>query len=131
MEDRAHPGLRELRAFGWGLGFLLAVLSALHWREHRTFTWQLPWAGVVWALALAAPGVFSPLYRVWKPVAIVVARAAAATFLAFFFYGVLTPYSWALKLCRVRLLDLKLRDRESYWVPKGAPRARESYRGEF
>lgn len=131
MEENTRPGLKELRVFGGGLGLLAVVLGVLHWREHRGFPWQLPWAAAIWFLALVVPDVFEPLYRLWKPAATKLARLLGRTFLALFFYGVLTPYSWLLKLCRVRLLDLKLRDRDSYWVVRAEPRSPDSYRGEF
>ena len=60
-----------------------------------------------------------------------VARALGLAFLGIFFYGVLTPYSWLLKLFGARLLHRGFRDRKSYWVPRPEPRTPESYRGEF
>ncbi|MBI5200009.1 MAG: hypothetical protein HY925_00355 [Elusimicrobia bacterium] len=62
---------------------------------------------------------------------LILPRAIGYAFLGVFFYGVLTPYSWLLKLFGAGLLDLKFRDRESYWIARPEPRTPDSYRGEF
>ena len=132
MDERIRSGLKELRGFGIGLGVFLCFFALLSWRRGTgAWRWELPVAGLSWLLAAFAPSAFGPLYRLWMPAALFLGKVNTYVFLSSFYWFTLTPYAWFLKLLGNRMLDLELRDRDSYWVPKEPVESLDAYRRQF
>lgn len=129
MDERIRSGLKELRLFGLGFGASFGVLAFRSWRHEGTaWPYLLGVMGALWLLAAAAPKALSPLHHVlsrlvttWLPTA----------FLYNFYWFTFTPYAWLMRAFGVPMLDLKLRDRDSYWVPKEPVESLDAYRRQF
>lgn len=132
MDERIRAGLKEHRGFGAGLGFVLGLLAFFTWRRTSAAApWCLGGALVCWTLAWLAPSAFGPIYRLWMPPALWLGRVNTSVLLGLFYYLVLTPYALLLRALGARLLDLKMRDHGSYWVPKDPPEGLDAYRRQF
>lgn len=137
MEEDLRPRLiprspeaverRALRGFGIGLGLILFFLA---WRGRAQGRPDLLAAlgGASLALAATWPRFFGPVYRVWMPVAGVLARVNLWLLCAILYYLVVTPYGLFLRALGLSPLALKLREKDSYWEEKPARDPVESSR---
>jgi hypothetical protein len=110
----------ELRKFGLTVGGAFAVLGAISWwRGHEVAP------RVLWTLAvlLTVPGalfpsVLRPIQRGWMAFATVLGHVNTRIILTAFFYLVLTPVGFVVRLFRDPL-DRSLTDRnESQWIKR-------------
>jgi len=115
-----NPGRRTLRQFAvlWLLAFLLFSVQAMRaGRPASAVTFAIV-AGVVGVLGLLAPAairlVFVGSMVVTFPIGWLVSRVA----LAAIFYGIFTPIGLVMRVCGRDVLELRRRERESYWTPK-------------
>ncbi len=116
--DAAEAERLALRGFGVGLAILFFLVE---WRTRARggATMSFAWAGgACLALALAWPRLFRPIYRVWMPVVGVLARINLWLICGILYYLVVTPYGLFLRLLGFAPLELKLREKDSYWVEK-------------
>jgi hypothetical protein len=94
---------------------LVALLPLVH--GHRVRWWAAALSGLFLVVALAAPGVLSPLNRVWTALGILLHRVTNPILLGILFYLVFTPFGWLLRLTGKDFLRLKRpRDAQSYWI---------------
>lgn len=121
--DPAAERRRLLRGFGVGLG---AILLFFAWRQRSPAL--AAGAGASWLLAAVFPAAFGPVYSLWMPVVGVLARLNIWLVCGFLYYVVITPYALLLRLCGKRLLELGLREGDSYWKEKPARDPAESAR---
>ena len=109
--DRAR-----LRDFGRGLAIVLALAALLAWRRHSPKApWDLGAAALSATLSRLRPAFFSPLYRLWMPVARALARVNTFLLLGLFYYAVLTPCALLRRLLGGATAP---RPGESYWIPR-------------
>ena len=110
----------ELRKFGLTVGGAFAVLGAISWwRGH-----ELP-PRVLWTLAVLLivpgalfPAVLRPVQRGWMAFAVALGHFNTRVILTLFFYLVLTPVGFVMRLFRDPL-DRSLDDRSaSQWVKR-------------
>jgi hypothetical protein len=104
---------RALRGFGLGLGALVIVFAL---RAHRHAFAAVGAAAL--GLAVARPLFFKPLYRLWMPVVAVLARVNLWLLCGILYYLVVTPYALLLRAFGLRPLELRLREKDSYWDEK-------------
>jgi len=131
VPDPGRP-LRELRVFGFGLAALLTLLAGLAWRKGSAAApWELSLAAAAAGLAGLKPLALKPVHEPWMKVAGAVGKANTYLAMALVYYLVITPYGLLIRLLGRDLLDEKLRDRNSYWHPKGPPPEPESYQNQF
>jgi hypothetical protein len=129
MDERVRSGLKELRLFGLGFGASFGVLAWRSWRHGgEAWPWLLGVMGALWLLAASEPRALSPLHHVLSSL---VVRWLPSAFLHSFYWLVFTPYAWLVRLLGTSLLDTKLRDRDSYWVPKAPNADLDAYRRQF
>lgn len=139
MDEGIRPGLKakkpsfkDLRAFGLGLGCLLAFFGFLAWRKGSPKApWELGAAVLSAALAAIRPMFLRPVYKIWMPAALFLGKANTFLLLSLFYYLIITPYALLLRLCGTRMLDLSFENRDSYWQSKEPPEGLKCYERQF
>ncbi len=111
--DPAEAERRLLRGFGIGLSILFCVIA---WRA-RAVNWARLGAACL-VLALSWPKLFRPVYRVWMPVVGVLAKINLWVITGILYYLVVTPYGLFLRAAGMSPLELKLKEKDSYWEEK-------------
>ncbi len=123
QDERAER--RKARRFAWTLAGLLVVAAGiLRWRGHPSLSfWMAVAALFPPACALAAPPVWFALFRGWMAFGEALNWVVTRLVLIVFFYGVLTPVGFMMRLFGRRPLDLRWPDEApTFWKErKGAP----------
>ena len=126
------PSLKDLRVFGLGLGCLLSFFGFLAWRKGSPRApWEMGAAALSSALALIRPSVLLPVYKTWMPAALFLGKVNTYLFLCLFYYLIITPYALLLRLCGMEMLDLRFKDRDSYWRTKEPTEGIKNYQRQF
>ncbi len=71
------------------------------------------------------------VYRIWMSMALFLGRVNTFLLLSLFYYLIITPYALLLRLCGAQMLDLRFKDRDSYWRAKEPSKGLEDYQGQF
>ncbi len=110
------PTARDLRKLGLSFLIVLGLIGAfLTWRGRPAGLWLLG-LGIFFGLwGLAWPHSLGPVYRAWMSLAVILGAFVSRILLTIIFYLVVTPIGVAARLLGKDFLDLKLRDRETYW----------------
>lgn len=125
MTDSSHliPELdrKGLREFGLMTGGIVAILFGLFFPwvfELSLPVW--PWIifGVLGAWGLAAPMSLRPVYRGWMRFGLLLSKITTPIIMGIVFYGVITPFSLALKIFRKDAMRRKFDDSDSYRVTR-------------
>ena len=112
--------MKELKDFGLGLSIVLAIFLAIAAFKHSA---RLP----VWAAAFAVSAGFTWLYplffhwpfRIWMPVARLLARINTFLLMGVVYYAVFTPAGCLMRLFGQDLLEERWEPKaSSYWKPK-------------
>jgi hypothetical protein len=131
----ADPAAKErhaLRVFGLGLAMLLLLAAGLAWHRGRPAApWELGLSAIAALLAALRPSALKAVYTPWMRVTEAIGKFNTFLVMSATYYLLITPYGMALRLLGNDLLDEKLRDRDSYWHPKGPPPDPGSYRNQF
>jgi hypothetical protein len=111
-----QPTRKDLRNLGLVFFVALGIIGSLLWWKGR------PSAAWFWAAALVLgfwgwvwPSGLKPIYRLWMGLAVVLNYFTSRFILILLYYLVLTPTGLVLKALGQDILDLKLKDRSSYW----------------
>ncbi|MCF8033695.1 MAG: hypothetical protein K9K66_05545 [Desulfarculaceae bacterium] len=110
------PGRKDLRNLG--LVFLAAlglIAGLMAYKGNPAWPWLAGAAVLFGAWGLVWPAGLRPLYMVWMSLALVLGAMVSRIILTVLFYLVVTPIGLVLRAMGKDLLDLKLKDRESYW----------------
>ena len=127
--DRAR---KDLRIFGFGLAVILTFFAFLSWRKDgAAWPYELVLAAVGALFGGLRPMALRPVYGPWMKAVRVIGKANTWLVMGLVYYLVITPYAVLARLVGGDLLDERLRDRESYWHPRGEVPAPESYRNQF
>lgn len=106
------------RSFGLTFAAVLAVLAAISlWRGRERGAWELGLAVGFLAIAGFAPGMLGPLNRAWAWIGRKLNAAVSPLLIIGLFYGVITPFGWAMRAVGKDPLRLR-RDPQSssYWI---------------
>jgi fatty acid desaturase len=120
-------GKKKVRSFGYPVGGVLIALALVGlWRNGWRFTPAayalLGAGGVLAALALAAPAVLRPVYRVWMGLALVLGFVMTRVILTLVFFLVITPVGWIMRVLGKDPLHRRFdRSAASYWIEKTPP----------
>ena len=121
------PTPRELRKFGVVLFIGFALIGALlHWAGHRPAAALGCWAfgAIAGALGLTGTPLALPLYWAWMGVAFVMGHIMSRVLLTVFYYGMITPVGWLMRLLGRDKLMLRRKPRATYWQPVAPPPAK-------
>ena len=94
MHDTTKVSKKELRDFGLITGLILVILFGLilPWlRNHALPSWPWILATVLWVLALIAPLILKPVYRIWMKIGEVLGWINTRIILGLVFYLLVTP----------------------------------------
>ena len=142
MESRTHesferePAQRGSSNRSFGLVFalvfaLIGVWPMLHKRPLRM--WSLGAGALFLAAALAAPGILSPLNRVWTQLGRLLSKVTNPVITGVMFYVIFTPLGAILKMMGKDPMRLRYDPAlSSYWIRRDpAALAAESMRNQF
>ncbi len=112
----------ELRQFGFTLAVPFALLAAVSaWRGHTLAPAVLAGlAAALGLLALLAPPLLGPVYKGWMGMAHGLGWFNTRLLLGVVYFVMVTPIGLVMRLTGRDPLDRRLRDRESYWIPRQA-----------
>lgn len=112
------PSRKDLRNLGLVFFLALGIIGLiLWWRERPSAAWFGIAALAFGGWGLIWPRGLGPLYRLWMGLAVILNYFVSRIILTLLYYLVLTPIGLTLRLLGKDLLDLKWKDRESYWRP--------------
>jgi len=111
-----QPTRKDLRNLGLVFFVALGIIGSLLWWKGRP---SAPWFGaaalVLGSWGLVWPSGLKPIYRVWMGLAVVMNYFISRSILILLYYLVVTPTGLVLRALGRDILDLKLKDRSSYW----------------
>ncbi len=127
---------KDIRTFGIGLAVILAVVASISFYRHGQslkLWWLYATSGVVLPLALFAPNVLKPVYKVFMKVGHVVGAFNTRLLLALIYYVVFTPIGLLARLFGKDLLDVKLEPQaDTYWIKREVKEiTQEEYERQF
>ncbi len=110
----------ELRRFGFTLGVPFGLLAAVSaWRGHTVAPATLGGLTATLAiLALIGPGLLHPVYRGWMAMAQGLGWFNTRLLISVVYFLMMTPIGLVMRLIGRDPLARRLRDRESYWIPR-------------
>jgi hypothetical protein len=110
------PGRRDLRNLGLIFLVALGLIGAFLLWTHRPAGWYLLGLAAVFGLwGLTWPAGLRPVHRAWMTLAVALGFIVSRVLLSLIFYLVVTPVGLVLRLLGKDVLDMKLKDRPSYW----------------
>ena len=116
------------RSFGFTFAALFAVLCALSsWRRGGVDLWWLAAATALLIVTLAAPGLLTPLNRVWSAFGRLMHAIVNPVILAVLFYGAITPIGLLARQFGYDPLRRRIEPAAtSYWIDRSAQDGRKS-----
>lgn len=110
------PKPKDLRNLGLVFLAALGLIGGFAWWGGKPWG---PWTVGVGALfgvwGLVWPAGLKPIFRLWMGLALIMGWFVSRILLGLLFVLVLTPTGLLLRLTGKDLLDMKMRDRDSYW----------------
>lgn len=109
----------QARPFGFFLALLILAFGCWRYFSGGTHAWY--WIGAAAVVALATtvfPRIWTPVLRVWMPLAHVLGWVNTHIILGIVFYLMITPMAWVLRLFRHDPLRLRTRRGESEWIKR-------------
>lgn len=111
-----NPKKRDLRNLGLVFLVALGLIGAFVWWKGRPAGPWLVGLGLVFgAWGLIWPAGLKPVYKAWMSLAVVLGWFMSRLLLGVVFYLAVTPIGLIMRLVGKDVLDLKMRDRDSYW----------------
>lgn len=110
------PGKKDLRNLGLVFLVALAIIGGIVlWKGGPSGLYWIG-AGLAFGLwGLVWPAGLKPVYRVWMTLAVILGYFMSRVLLSIIFYLVVTPIGLIMRLIGKDLLDLRMKDRDSYW----------------
>ena len=109
----------NLRKFGITIIIILLLFGIFFlWKRNDIYIYFLIFSAIFVLICLIEPVILKPLQKVWMSLAIITGYFISRIILSIFFYFVFTSIALILKFLRRDLLDLKLKDKDSYWIIK-------------
>lgn len=143
IEINWRPDAGELRKFGWSMivGFGL-IGSFLYLKSAYSSHWQdwsvglLPlilWitGGLTGLLGLSGSRAALPVYWAWMGIAFVMGNIISRLLLMLFYYGMITPMGFCMRLFGRDKLALRRGQAVSYWQDVSSTRDPSSYERQF
>lgn len=127
---------KDIRTFGIGLAVILLAMGSYRFyykEQYDIALWFFIAGGMALVLALLAPSVLKPLYKVVTAVAHKIGWVNTRVLLAVLYYLLFTPIAVVFRLFGRDPLDRKIEvSKDSYWVPrKQSPMDKKRYERQF
>jgi hypothetical protein len=120
---------KDLKLFIFALAIVLSVFSIkLAYLDKKGISGLLlSCACLLFVIGISRPDILNPFYQCWMIVARAIGILLTSAVLVSIFYLVITPIGLFLRLAGKDLLDLKMRNSNSYWHERQERPERESY----
>jgi hypothetical protein len=125
---------KALRNFGLLMAVVLLLVGGwLWWKSAATWPWVLGVAALLGVIAIAAPMLLKPFYRVWMIFALIMGWVMTRVVLTLVYFLVLTPIGLLGRVFGEQFLHLKRsKDSDTYWVRRTGPaREKGDYERQF
>ncbi len=110
---------KDLKIFGITIGFILLLFGIFFWfNNNDIYVYLLIFSALFLIISLTFPAILRPLQKLWMGAALIIGYIISRIILSIFFYFVITPVALILRLSKRNFLDIKLKDKESYWILK-------------
>jgi len=108
---------KQLRDFGLLFSLVAALISILLlWKGSGSWVFSALFSGVFLILGLFAPGILSPLEKIWMKFGQIMSGVMTKLIVGITYFLVLTPIAFLMKLFGKRPLQLSPdKDATSYW----------------
>jgi len=118
-----------VRKFGFILSGILIVLGLIAFlRGHEQYWVEWPLAVLILFLSFSAIRILTYIYRFWMLMAEGISWVLLRLILGVFYYLILSPVGFAMRLFGRDVLDEKIdREASSYWKKRAGNPAREQY----
>ena len=114
-----NPSARDLRKFGLLFLVVLGGLGLLMlWRASPWSPWFLGAGAIFGVLGMLWPAALKGIYFLWMTLGACLGVIVSNLILTILFFLIITPIGWVMRLLGKDLLDKKMKDRDSYWVPR-------------
>ena len=94
----------------------IALYPMINSGEYRL--WAIIISSLFLVLGLINSSILTPLNLLWFKFGILLGRIVSPVVMAFIFFCVVTPTGLIMKLFRKDLLNLKKKDKKSYWIER-------------
>ena len=109
-------GKKDLRTFGYTIGIILFMVSAVLFYYDNYLYQKLTIIAVVFiGLGLVLPLLLKPVYLLWMIFAVIVGWIMTRIILSIVFYIIITPIGLIARLMGEDFLNLKKIKADSYW----------------
>lgn len=110
---------KKLREFGLLVGGVFVALGIMFWwKQKPVYPYFLGVGGSLMVLGFLRSAWLKTVYFGWMALAVVLGWFVSRVLLTFLFYAVVTPIGLITRALGKDFLDLKFRDRESYWIKR-------------
>ena len=110
---------KNLKKFGITIGMILLIFGIFFWfNNNDVYVHFLIFSVLFIIISLIFPIILRPLQKLWMGTALIIGYIISRIILSIFFYFVITPVALILRLSKRNFLDIKLKDKESYWILK-------------
>ena len=129
------PDARALRKFGVAMlvGFGLIGLLLQFGPHHRPLAARVCWGfgAAAGLLGLTGTRAALPVYWAWMGLAFVMGSIMSRVVLTVFYFGMITPMGWGMRLAGRDKLRLRRRDVKTYWSDLPPPAGKAGYERQF
>ena len=124
---------KELKSFGLTVGIVLIALGALFfWKDKSYYLYVGGIGAALVLLGLTAPLILLPVQKAWMCLALLMGWVMTRVILTLLFLLAIIPIGIITKMMGKDFLDRKIDpSKDTYWIPRGPKRARESYENQF
>ncbi len=110
---------KELKRFGFILTTSLSIISLILFaKSGHQHVWILVFAAIVFSAALIKAELLRPFHLILNKIGHLIGKINATVVLGLFFYTILTPISFILKLLGKDSLNRKLKTIDTYWIKR-------------
>tara|TARA_B100001989_G_scaffold250031_1_gene226396 strand:- start:870 stop:1280 length:411 start_codon:yes stop_codon:yes gene_type:complete len=107
---------KDFKHFGLTIGLILFLIGVfLYYKEIESSLYIFTIGTIFIFLALIAPSILKPIYKIWMVFAVVIGWIMTRLILSILFYTIITGIGILTRLIGKDFLNLKLKDQESYW----------------
>tara|TARA_B100000287_G_scaffold157484_1_gene148573 strand:+ start:2971 stop:3381 length:411 start_codon:yes stop_codon:yes gene_type:complete len=109
-------GKKDLRSFGYTIGIILFIVSAVLFYYSNYLFQNLAIIGAIFiGLGVIIPIILKPVYLLWMIFAVILGWVMTRVILSIVFYIIITPIGLITRLLGEDFLNFKISKTDSYW----------------
>ena len=123
--DHKNIKISSNRSFGivFFIVFLIIALYPILNQENMRI-WSLSVSIVFLILGLINSFVLTPLNKLWFKFGILLGKVVSPLVMGLIFFFVVTPIALIMRILKKDILNLKLSEKNSYWIEKNEPKSK-------